>query len=125
LSNAWLQGFQRRFNIKEFINHGEAASAEIDKPDTIAQMEKVRLLVVKYDPDDVLNMDETGLFWKLTPDRTVFSIVQTVRIRKKIWAYRIYWHIRPPYVARARQMPSLRGGTIQKGVLYASCIGHT
>lgn len=70
-SNGWLQGFQRRFNIKEFVNHGEAASAEIDKPDAIAQMEKVRLLVVKYDPDDVLNMDETGLFWKLTPDRTL------------------------------------------------------
>ena len=39
--------------------------------------------------------------------------------------YRIYWHIVPPYVARARQMPSLRGGTIQKGVLYASWMGQT
>ena len=29
-------------------------------------------------------------------------------------SYRIYWHIRPPYVARARQMPSLRGGLIAK-----------
>jgi hypothetical protein len=70
-SNGWLDGFQRRFNIKEYVNHGEAASAEIDKPDAIEQMEKVRLLVIKYDPDDVLNMDETGLFWKLTPDRTL------------------------------------------------------
>jgi hypothetical protein len=26
--------------------------------------------------------------------------------------YRIIWHIVPPYVARAGQMPSLRGGTI-------------
>ena len=30
-------------------------------------------------------------------------------------AYRINWHISPPYVARARQMPSLRGGLIAKG----------
>jgi hypothetical protein len=29
--------------------------------------------------------------------------------------YRINWHIRPPYVARARQMPSVRGGRIAKG----------
>jgi hypothetical protein len=29
--------------------------------------------------------------------------------------YRIIWHISPPYVARARQMPSLRGGLIAKG----------
>jgi hypothetical protein len=26
--------------------------------------------------------------------------------------YRINWHIVPPYVARAGQMPSLRGGTV-------------
>jgi hypothetical protein len=70
-SNGWLDGFQKRFNIKEYVTHGEAASAEIDKPDAITQMEKVRHLVIEYDPDDVLNMDETGLFWKLIPDRTL------------------------------------------------------
>ena len=31
----------------------------------------------------------------------------------------------PPNVACARQMPPRRGGTIQKGVLYASCTGYT
>jgi hypothetical protein len=31
--------------------------------------------------------------------------------------YRIIWFISPPYVARARQMPSLRGGRIAKGDL--------
>ena len=40
----------------------EAASTEIDKPDTITQMETVHTLVLLYDPDDVLNIDETGLF---------------------------------------------------------------
>jgi hypothetical protein len=55
-SNSWLQGFQKRFNIKEHVIYGEAASAEIDKPDAIAQIEKVRLLVIKYDPDDILNI---------------------------------------------------------------------
>jgi hypothetical protein len=38
--------------------------------------------------------------------------------------YRINWHIRPPYVARARQIPSLRGGLIAKGVLYARFMGQ-
>jgi hypothetical protein len=31
--------------------------------------------------------------------------------------YRIYWFISPPYVARARQIPSLKGGLIAKGGL--------
>jgi DDE superfamily endonuclease/Tc5 transposase DNA-binding domain/Fission yeast centromere protein N-terminal domain len=70
-SNGWLQGFQKRFNIREYVNHGEAASAEIENPDAIAQMQNLRRLVIEYDPDDILNMDETGLFWKLTPDRTL------------------------------------------------------
>ena len=34
-------------------------------------MEKVRLLVLEYDPNDILNMDETGLFWKFTPNCTL------------------------------------------------------
>ena len=37
--------------------------------------------------------------------------------RNLVWKckYRIIWHISPPYVARARQMPSLGGGLIAKG----------
>jgi hypothetical protein len=31
-------------------------------------MEKIRLLATKYDLDNILNMDKTGLFWKLIPD---------------------------------------------------------
>ena len=32
--------------------------------------------------------------------------------------YHINWHIRPPYVARARQMTISRGGLIAKGIYY-------
>jgi hypothetical protein len=37
-------------------------------------MEKVRALATTYDLCNVLNMDETGLFWKLTPDRTLVTM---------------------------------------------------
>ena len=70
-SNGWLWGFQQRYNIREYVYHGEAASAEIDKPEAIAQIELVRQLASEYSDDDTLNMDETALFWKLTPDRTL------------------------------------------------------
>jgi hypothetical protein len=40
---------------------------------------------------------------------------QSHLLRDSTFSYRIIWHIRPPYVARARQMPSLRGGLIAKG----------
>jgi hypothetical protein len=39
--------------------------------DNIAQMEALRQLCKEYEPCNILNMDETGLQWKRTPDRTL------------------------------------------------------
>ena len=89
-SNGWLGNFQKRFNIKEYINHGEAAAAQIDNPDAIAQIEKIRRLVIKYDLDDVLNMDETGLFWKLTPDRTLATKAGSGGKKSKDWVTLVF-----------------------------------
>ena len=36
-------------------------------------MEKVRRLVVEYGPRNTFNMDETSLFWKHIPDRTLVT----------------------------------------------------
>ncbi|ODQ69032.1 hypothetical protein LIPSTDRAFT_31013 [Lipomyces starkeyi NRRL Y-11557] len=71
LSQLMRRNMKKRFKIKEYVQHGEAASAEIDTPNAIAQMEKVRGLAMEYGPRDTFNMDETSLFWKLTLDRTL------------------------------------------------------
>jgi hypothetical protein len=76
-SNGWLDGFKKRYKIKEYVQHGEAGSAQTDNPDNIAQMEALRKLCKKYAPKDVLNMDETGLNWKRTPDRTLATKSQS------------------------------------------------
>ena len=70
-SNGWLDGFKKRFKIKEYVQHGESGSAATDNPDNITQMENVRRLCTEYDKCDILNMDETGLNWRRTPDRTL------------------------------------------------------
>ena len=33
----------------------------------------VRALATEYGPENTLNMDETGLFWKMVPDRTLVT----------------------------------------------------
>ena len=73
-SNGQLDGFKKRFKIREYVQHGEAGSADVHNPEAISQMEKVRALATTYDLCNVLNMDETGLFWKLTPDRTLVTM---------------------------------------------------
>ena len=61
-SNGWLDGFKKRFKVRTYVQHGEVASADIDNPESIKQIEKVRSLASEYHPRDVLNMDETSLF---------------------------------------------------------------
>jgi hypothetical protein len=53
------------------MQYREASSAETDNPDNLAQMEQLQLLCTEYREQDILNMDETGLNWKRTPDRTL------------------------------------------------------
>jgi hypothetical protein len=60
-SNGWLEGFKKRYKIKEYVQHGEAGSAATDDVDNIAQMKAVRQLCKEYELRNVLNMDETGL----------------------------------------------------------------
>ena len=70
-SNGWLGNFKTRFKIREYAQHGEAASAAVDSPEAIQQMKDLRELVAEYEPRNVLNMDETGLFWKQSPNRSL------------------------------------------------------
>jgi DDE superfamily endonuclease len=45
-----------------YIRHREAAAAATDDPENIQQMDDLRILCLEYDPNDILNIDETGLF---------------------------------------------------------------
>jgi hypothetical protein len=70
-SNGWLDNFKKRHSIKEYKLHGEGASADILTQDSVRQMEDLRAECSNYALKDIFNMDETGLFWKLQPDRTL------------------------------------------------------
>ena len=78
-SRGWLQGFKARHGISSYRAHGEAGG--VDE----AAVEKGRVDLKKvlepYSPDDIYNMDETGLFFRLEPDKTLAS--GPVKGRKK------------------------------------------
>ena len=46
-------------------------------------MEDVRSLCTQYKPYDILNIDETGLFWKASPDRTLTTYSRPGRKKAK------------------------------------------
>lgn len=68
-SNGWLFKFQARHQLKSLKLHGEAGSA-----DMIAITEQLPSIIAKlreYRRCDIYNMDETGLFYRMSPDRTI------------------------------------------------------
>jgi hypothetical protein len=70
-SNGWLDRFKKRHNIKEYKLHGEGGSADIHNEDAVKQMDNLRAECSGYALKYIFNMDETGLFWKLQPDRSL------------------------------------------------------
>ncbi|KAI1005963.1 hypothetical protein K3495_g2254 [Podosphaera aphanis] len=70
-SNGWLESFKKKFNVKEYVQHGEGAAADINSDANIAQITELRDLCSRYPEKDIFNMDETGLFWKMAPTRSL------------------------------------------------------
>ncbi len=81
-SNRWLKGFKKRHNIKKYSNYREVGSASIKEPDNIYQIEIVRDKCKLYLLQDILNIDETGLFQKLAPTSTLAT--ESTSSRKKL-----------------------------------------
>jgi DDE superfamily endonuclease/Tc5 transposase DNA-binding domain/Fission yeast centromere protein N-terminal domain len=68
LSNGWLERFQSRQDIKL---RKQNTDAETSAEEAAAQMITVRQLLRAFAPRDIFNCDETGLFWNMTPDRSL------------------------------------------------------
>lgn len=68
-SDGWITNFKKRHNLKQYNMHGEAASAPLQNLD--AMRENLRQTLKNYSPEDIFNCDETGLFWKMRPNRTI------------------------------------------------------
>ena len=69
-SRGWLHRFRNRFNLKNIKIIGEAESADEEVAATFRSELKEIIKEGKYDPRQVFNCDETGLFWKKMPNRT-------------------------------------------------------
>ncbi|CAH1770181.1 634_t:CDS:2, partial [Entrophospora sp. SA101] len=68
----WIDNANRaNYTITEHYKVGEAASAPIDDlPEFRAELKS---LIAEYDLNDVYNADETALYWKLEPNKTLSS----------------------------------------------------
>ena len=80
-SNGWLQKFRTRHGIKHRAICGESATVD---PTTVDDWKiRLPLIIDKYAPKDVYNADETGLFFKALPDRSLVMAKETCKGGKR------------------------------------------
>ena len=68
-SNGWLEKFRKRHNISYKAVCGEAAA--VDKEAVEAWKAKLPGIIAKYESRDIFNADETGLFFRVLPNKTM------------------------------------------------------
>ena len=68
-SSGWLGRFKSRNGISLKLLHGEGAS--IDSSVALNGRSELRKVTSAYDPQDIYNMDETGLFYRMPPSKTL------------------------------------------------------
>uniref|UniRef100_A0A1I8BXC5 HTH CENPB-type domain-containing protein n=1 Tax=Meloidogyne hapla TaxID=6305 RepID=A0A1I8BXC5_MELHA len=69
-SDGWLDKFKHRHSIVFKSIQGEAGSIDIGELNNW-QKEVLQAEISNFSPNDVFNIDETGLFWKLLPNKTL------------------------------------------------------
>ncbi|KAE9042025.1 hypothetical protein PR003_g6223 [Phytophthora rubi] len=68
-SDGWLTAFMRRHKLRHRIRHGEAASAD---PEAVRiGLQQIQQVTDMYAPQDIYNMDETGLCYAMAPTRSI------------------------------------------------------
>lgn len=71
-TNGWVGRFKGRHGVRYRPRHGEAGSTE-ELLNMAANLANIQAKVEQFAPTDQYNCDETGLFWKLVPDRSLSS----------------------------------------------------
>ena len=64
-SEGWLARFKNRHTFSYHTFHGEAASVP---PSIHEDIRPIRSICDQFQPEDIYNMDETGLYWRRMPN---------------------------------------------------------
>ena len=76
-SNGWLDAWKKRYNIKQFKISGESAGVNMALVDDYKS--RIPGITSGYQLEDIFNCDETGLFYRALPDKTLAQRKQAVK----------------------------------------------
>ena len=76
-SNGWLEKFQTRYKIKGMTVSGE--SGEVREETFESWKERLPQILAGYSPEDILNLDETGKFYRAIPNKSLSEAAKQCR----------------------------------------------
>ncbi|CAG8442580.1 3732_t:CDS:2, partial [Gigaspora rosea] len=80
-SNGWVSNFKKRNFLHQYRFNGEAASAPLE---TLADERiKLRQLLSQYEPENIYNANEPGLFYRMLPNQTLAQQAVSGKKRNK------------------------------------------
>ena len=68
-SNGWMADFKKHHNIECYLKHKETANTFLEDLDDMHK--NIQNILKDYSPNDIFNVNETGLYWKMEPNRTL------------------------------------------------------
>ena len=79
-SNGWFANWKKRCSLEDSIRlFGEAADVDQEQLKPLMQDLRAKLEMDRYSAKCIFNMDETGLFYRVTPSRTYVSPLEGPR----------------------------------------------
>jgi len=82
----WLNRFRARQGLQKMLLHGEGVEVDKNDPELLLALEELYSIIVQYDPKNVYNMDEIGLFFCLLPTYFILMLnenISSTRGKKK------------------------------------------
>ena len=76
-SNGWLEKFKTPYKIKGMTVSGE--SGEVHEETVESWKERLPQILAGYSPEDILNMDETGKFYRALPNKSLSEAAKQCR----------------------------------------------
>ncbi|CAO3656452.1 unnamed protein product [Mucor fragilis] len=70
-SDGWLTDLFKRIGVKSRHLYGENSSVDLTSANIVEQLSKIEQLLEPYDVKDIMNFDETGLYYEQQPTRTI------------------------------------------------------
>jgi hypothetical protein len=77
----WIRNFIKRHKLRPVTLHGSGADADtiLQQPQTIEAISNLKALIETYEPQNVFNMDETGLYYRCLPNKSFLIPVENKR----------------------------------------------